>query len=393
MRGQGKSVPKYRKHRASGKAIVTLSGQDYYLGPYGTKASKLEYDRLIGEWLLNGRISQQAEADSTITMVELIAKYLKFCQSYYRKNGKVTNEATAILNALKVVKDLYGRQSVNEFGPLKLQVVQAKMVKLGWCRSQINKQIGRVIRMFRWGVSKELLKPEIAYGLREVPGLRKGRSEAKESQPVKPVADKLVDQTVKSLPPVVADMVRLQRLTGARPAEICILRPCDIDRSGDIWLYRPESHKTEHHGHSRVIAIGHRGQAILLKYLARDSQDYCFKPIDSEAKRRAANHESRVVPLHYGNRPGTNRTRKPKTKPGGCYTTDSYRRAIHRACDKLKIEKWSPNRLRHTAATKIRKQFGLEAAQVTLGHSKADVTQIYAEADIQKAVEVARKIG
>jgi hypothetical protein len=39
-----KSLPSYRKHRASGQAVVNLNGRDYYLGPYGTKASKLEYD-------------------------------------------------------------------------------------------------------------------------------------------------------------------------------------------------------------------------------------------------------------------------------------------------------------------------------------------------------------
>ena len=52
-------LPKYRKHRASGQAVVTLSGQDFYLGPHDTKASKLEYDRLIGEWLQQAAISHR----------------------------------------------------------------------------------------------------------------------------------------------------------------------------------------------------------------------------------------------------------------------------------------------------------------------------------------------
>ena len=83
---------------------------------------------------------------------------------------------------------------------------------------------------------------------------------------------------------------------------------------------------------------------------------------------------------------------------------NTYRRAIHRAVDlanrKRKEEgvddllpKWSPNRLRHSAATEIRRRFGLEAAQVTLGHAQADVTQVYAERDLKLAVEVMRKIG
>jgi integrase len=49
--------------------------------------------------------------------------------------------------------------------------------------------------------------------------------------------------------------------------------------------------------------------------------------------------------------------------------------------------------LRHTAATEIQSKFGLEAAQVVLGHSTADVTQIYAERDLAKAMEVAQQIG
>ena len=51
------------------------------------------------------------------------------------------------------------------------------------------------------------------------------------------------------------------------------------------------------------------------------------------------------------------------------------------------------NRLRHSAATEIRRQFELEAAQVTLGHATADVSQIYAERDLTLAVEIMRKIG
>ena len=49
--------------------------------------------------------------------------------------------------------------------------------------------------------------------------------------------------------------------------------------------------------------------------------------------------------------------------------------------------------VKHAAATAVRRQFGLEAAQCVLGHSKAAVTEVYAERDLAKAVEVARAIG
>jgi len=182
-----------------------------------------------------------------------------------------------------------------------------------------------------------------------------------------------------------------------------------LDTSGDVWLYRPESHKTEHHDRDRIIAIGPKAQDMLRPYLLREEQAYCFAPSDSERKRRREQHEQRVTPLKYGNRPGSNRKRKPKRSAGDCYTNDSYRRAIHRACDKAFLpadeltgaevkawrsrHRWSPNQLRHAAATEIRKQFGLEAAQVALGHSNANVTQIYAERDLSKAAEIMRQVG
>ncbi len=44
-------------------------------------------------------------------------------------------------------------------------------------------------------------------------------------------------------------------------------------------------------------------------------------------------------------------------------------------------------------STVVRKDFGLEAAQVVLGHSRADVTQIYAERDLEMAERVIKQIG
>ncbi|MFP6675096.1 MAG: tyrosine-type recombinase/integrase [Pirellulaceae bacterium] len=115
-------------------------------------------------------------------------------------------------------------------------------------------------------------------------------------------------------------------------------------------------------------------------------------------------HAARKTPLSHGNTPCSNRS-TPKWKAADRYTRDSYRRAVHRAVEKINrirrkkdkhaelLEKWSPNRLRHSAATAIRKRFGLEAAQVILGHAAADVTQIYAERDLDKAIEVAKQVG
>jgi integrase len=271
-------VPRYRKHRASGHAIVTLSGHDFYLGPHGTKASMVEYDRLIAEWLARGRRALDHAAADTIgvTVVELITAYKRFAESYYRKIGKITNEVAAILAAARIVKQLYARESASAFGPLKLQAVQQAMILAGWSRKHINKQVGRVVRMFGWGVSQEMVSAEVAHALREVKGLHKGRTQARESAPVMPVEESVVRATLVHLPPIVANMVRLQRLTGCRPEEVCLIRPCDVDTSARVWAYRPASHKTEHHGRERIIFIGPQAQAILRPYLLRETSAFCF---------------------------------------------------------------------------------------------------------------------
>ena len=149
-----------------------------------------------------------------------------------------------------------------------------------------------------------------------VTGLRKGQAGVLETQPVSPVEDSVVEQTLPHMPDVVADMVRVQRFSGMRPAEVCAIRPCDIDRSGEVWVYRPYDHKMEHKDRLRVIPLGPKAQAVLLKYLVRDENAYCFSPRDSEKHRRAAAHAERKTPLSCGNRPGTNCKSKPKRSPG-----------------------------------------------------------------------------
>lgn len=385
-------LPKYRKHRASGQAVVTIAGRDVYLGPHGTKASKVEYDRVIAEWLAAGRPSSPQPSASDITLVEVMAAYLKYTDQTYVKNGRPTSEHHGVRWAMRSLKTLYGRTPAVEFGPLALKAVREDMIQGGVARSTVNQNISRIKRMFKWAVSEELIPASVHQALMSVTGLRRGKSSARETAPVLPVEDELIEATLPHLSSVIADMVKLQRLTGMRPGEVCIVRPCDIDRTGDLWFYRPESHKTEHHDRERVVTIGPIGQRLLAKYLLRSSEDFCFSPRDRERSRNVARREARKSPMTP-----SQRSRKPKLNrnraPGEHYTPNSYRRAIQRACRNAGLSVWKPNQVRHTAATEIRQRFGLEAAQVALGHAEANVTQVYAERDGELAATVAREIG
>jgi integrase len=240
--------------------------------------------------------------------------------------------------------------------------------------------------------------------LATVPGLQAGRTEAHEPEPVGPIEEWVVEATLPFLPPVLADMVRLHRLIGCRPGEVCVIRPCDVDISGAMWVYQPPVHKTQYRGHKRIIFIGPRGQEVLRPYLLRAKENYCFSPADSDRKRRAELHARRKTPISCGNRPGTNRKRRPKKRPGEHYTSRSYHAAVRHAVLKAnkcreeksvedRIPSWSPNQLRHSAATEIRKHFGLEAVQAVLGHKNMVVSEVYAEKNLALAAEVMRKIG
>ena len=149
---------------------------------------------------------------------------------------------------------------------------------------------------------------------------------------------------------------------------------------------------------ARVMAdylnyIGPKAQEILKTYLLRGGHDCLFRPCDSMKNRYERSRENRTTPLSCGNRPGTNRKSNPKRKAGDKYEVTAYARAITRAAKLAGVAHWSPNQLRHSRGTEVRKRFGLEAAQVMLGHQNADVTQIYAERDREKGIEIAREVG
>ncbi len=400
-------LPKYRLHKPTGQAVVSINGRDIYLGKWNTRASRSEYDRVIGEWLPAGRCMPQRRGGKEITIAELALAYLRFAKTYYRRDGRPTGELSPVKDAIRFLRTFYGHTLVSDFGPLSLESLQMRLVAAGLARSTINSHICRIRRVFRWGVAKEMIPASILEALRALPGLRRGRTSAREPKPVLPVPDEVVEGTLPYLPPVVCDMVRFERLTGCRPGEVCMIRPVDVDRSGEVWQYVPERHKTEHHGRKRVIFIGPKAQAILLPYLLRDSQARCFQPSESEAKRKARMRAQRRTPVQPSQ---LDRSKpRPKRKPREHYTKDAYNRAIRRAIAKANaklqaeaekagttpqlLPRWHPNQLRHSAATEIRKQFGLEPVQAVLGHASMNVSEIYAEKNMELAAAIMRKIG
>jgi integrase len=407
-------VPSYRLHKATGQAFVQVKGRRIYLGRYGTEPSQERYRRFVAELvaspaaeLSRSTAGLDVRPGASPEIAEIALAYWRFAKGYYVKDGSPTGQIPIVRQAIRILREMYAHSPAVEFGPLSLRRIQEKLAADGKARKTVNHVTTTIKHVFKWSASQELIPVTIYQALATVPGVKRGRTAARETSPIGPVAPTVVDQTLPNLPPIVADMVRFQRLTGCRPSEVCLVRPGDVDRSGDVWIYRPHSHKTDHHDRERIIVIGPKAQDVLRPYLLRPADTYCFSPAERVAKLRAeqrTHRKSKVQPSQVNRR-----KHAPKRAPGAHYTRDSYRCAIERACDRAfppseKLEtkalelwrskhRWSPNQLRHSCATEIRRSFGLEAAQVILGHSKADVTQVYAERDLRLAAEVMRKIG
>jgi len=419
------NVPKLRLHKPSGRAVVTFNRRDVYCGKWRTKAATVEYDRVVGLWLANGR--RWPEESTDLRIAELVKRYLIFAKRYYA-GATGTGEYEPLCRALLPLARLFKRESVAKFGPMKLKALRQRWIDEERVRKQVNAAVQRVVRCFKWGVENELVPGEVYHALKAVAGLRYGRSEAKESQPVRPVAPAAVDAVLPFLTPPVRAMVEVQRLTGMRPGEVVQLTPAAIDCVGDVWTYRPPRHKTQHHGRQRVIYFGPRCQAVLAPFLESRAPDVpVFSPMEGLVAHLAKRSELRITPRNQGNRAGLRpKGRRPRSL-NGRYDPEAYARAIARACQRAfpppkplarlkdetlaewkarlgesgwtklktwwKAHHWHPNQLRHSFATEVRRAHGLETAQILLGHAKADVTQIYAERDASRAVAVAALMG
>lgn len=399
--------PGYRLHKASGQAFVELNGKRIYLGRYGTDDSRQRYYSTLARWRSNGCRLRVPGDDTTI--VELCVSFLEWAQRYYVKAGRQTNSFDKVRDMTQAVSKLFGRTLIRDFSPGDLISVRQEYIDRGVTRGTCNERTQCVKRMFRWGVEQQMVPPNVLVGVEAVRGLRRGRCELQEGPGVRPVDEAVVEQTLPFLTATLQGMVRLQLHTGMRPQEAIACRLADLDMTGPVWVYKPAHHKTELHGKTRTVLIGPRGQEALRPFLGVATTEPIFKPSDSADERREARRLARRTPLSCGNREGTNRKENPQRRPGDTWTSSTYRRAVERAClqafpppDGLAGEElvawrkdhvWTPNRLRHSFASRVRREFGLDVAQTMLGHSHARVTEIYAERDERRGVEVAARIG
>jgi integrase len=400
-------IPKYSLHKPSGQARVIIGGKHHYLGKFGSSESRTKYAALIGK-----RFHEESKLPESppgkfplLTIDELILHYLDHARTYYCFDGKPTKEYTCMEEAVRHLRPLYGNSEAKDFGPNKLTIVRETMIVQRLARTVINNRINRIKRAFKWAVSRELIPPSVYQAIRTLDGLRFGRSNAKETDPVKPVLDSAIKSVTDIVSPQIAAMVWLQRYTGMRPGEVVIMRPCDIKMSGKIWVFEPYTHKNKYRGHSRLVPLGPKSQAQVKPFLNRKAEQFMFSPAEAEAWRSVQRRKTRKSPMTPSHAKRKSKS-KPKRKKRDRYDTASYRRAISYAIKKLNkhqnslpkkerklIPHWHPHQLRHQFATIVREQLGAEAVQIGLGHKSTDLVDLYAEKNLAAARQIAGKIG
>ena len=380
--------PVMKYHAGSGQARVWLDGKWYYLGAHGSPESQARYETLLAEYFANGKSMPEDEpthqVDLPITVHNVAAEYERLIDQ--------RPKLERYRHLCRLLVDEYGNVPAEDFGPRKLAELRDLMVASGNARPTANEYTRQIVRIFKHAVAMELIDVRVRQALEDLPPLRKGDSDAGEYKKRKPADLEHVRAAAEYLSPQARAIIIIQLKTGMRPSEVFNIRPMDIDRSGDNWLYRPEYHKTEGHVGDKSIPIIDEARDALMSFLLRPADQHCFSPAESAQWHRDQRHAARKTSEKQGNRPGTNRKANPKRTPGTKFNKDTLNRAITRACEKAGVPKWTPYQLRHTNASEVAANIGDDYARALLGHTNRAMTEnyIHQRIDQETAIQAVR---
>jgi integrase len=360
-----------RIHKPTGKAYVYHAGKMHYLGPWNTPETRRAYREWIARWetVHAAKTGPDLPRVHTVTVGELVAAHAVFAEKQYRRvDGEKTDEIRAFRTSLAPLVKFHAHRSVEEILPRDVREIVDAWESAKLSRKTINKMLGRIKRVFNWGVQEEFVTDAAAFRVSKVKGLPIGRGvETDEVQPV-PLRD--LARTLKVLSPRLAAMARVQYYCGARPGEVCRMRADEILKGSfrvqgrtvaipdGLWVWIPEISKVMKAGHIVYYTLGPRAQKVLQPFIdgARDGW------------------------LFYG------QTRD-------YIREDYYATLIGKACERAGAGHWSPGRLRHNFMTRWDAAVGIEQASAAVRHKHLSTTAIYIQRDLKRVGESARKLG
>lgn len=371
-RGRKPVWPPHIHHHKSGRDRIRVGETDYWLGPTGSEEAKKEYARLVVELAKEDGAPVPKKAGWP-TLAELAREFLKEqAPTYSAKEQGHYRHAVAVLlrgGRAGVHTDAFG---VAELTQVRDDMLKAKKrttfasrkegaapEKVGWSRNHINRQITRIRTLWRWAEERGRAPKGSWNHLRTLRCIPRHDHKVRHTKKVVPAYREHLDRFLPRIRSwAVRSMLELQCVTGMRSGEVRQMRPLEIDRSGDIWLYRPRQHKNAWRDQERVIPLGPEAQKILEPWLeVKKPRDLLFL-----------------------------------TRGGVGFSSEAYGLAASRAARKVGFDWFRPYCLRHGAKQRLTREHGLDAARAILGQKHIGTTNDYGDAlDLTLATEVARK--
>ncbi|MBP3959576.1 site-specific integrase [Gemmata sp. G18] len=361
-------VPKFKRHpsgRAYSRWKMLGKVNERYFGKHGTTEANTAYRRFAQDWTA-GKYDAATESGMKsaggISVAALAEKWLSHVRDYYTKDGKPTSEVRTCTAAARLLIESGENRLAVDFDPAALRTCRQLFIDRGGVRASVNAYVGRIVRMFAWGAGQSLVPPTVHGALKLVEKLKAGRSAAPDRAKKRPATDAQIEATLPHLAPTDAKrraklvtMIRLQRLTGMRPGEVCALEAGDLERTTDVWIYRVgKANKNRHRGKAQTYYLGPKAVSLLAPYL-----------------------EGNPAGPIFGEGP------------------EDYSQAIIRASVKAKC-RWTPHQLRHALATEVAEKFrSLDYAAAAIGDTRAVAEAFYVHMDPQMRakIEIARAMG
>ena len=404
-------VPSIKTRKTASGAVVTYAyfdGRQVSFGPAGPDA-QLAFDEHVTRWLANGRsLSDPAHEDasrdpSDLTVADVVALYLEHAEREYDQR-----ELNQCLQAFRPLLALFRTLPAVQFTAARLTELQHYLANTEFHRSRKNEpprsyrlaratvstRIGYIRRCWRWAETEGLAPEGRWSSLSTVAAVRPGRTKAKEPKPVGAVEWARVEPVLEHLTPTLADVVRVLWHTGARPAEILSMTGRQLDRSGELWIYRPTQHKGRWRGRERVIPLSKAAQDVVSPRLHLDPDRAVFSPRDALREIRDRKRQPRKTPMTPSQRRRDEANAAKAPPVGEFYASNELAKAVRRACLAADVEPWTPYDLRRAAAVRLFEAGDAEGARALLGHTALAMSRHYAQkAEQQLAVDAVRRLG
>ena len=366
-----RKLPKYCRQPSSNRAFVNLplgkgKRKRVYLGDYNSAESLAEYDKVVGNWLATKRAP---DVDNNVITVASVAERFRSEQK-----RKVSESKRYHLDAaIKILVELFPDRPALEFDSLQMNRLRSELIDRGYSRKYANDILVIIKRCFKWAMQRDYITTDQHVKIQSIDSVSPSEAPTKI---VEPANDDDVNATLPLLSKDFQDTVAILRATGCRPGEVRKMLVGEIDR--DNWMFKPTKHKMSHKGKARYVPIPSSVREILLPRLLRPADAFVFgadggdRPYEKRSLGRAIDHAIKRI---------------------------NKERAETREKEKIKLEQlpdvahWFPYMLRHARATEVRETYGVEVAQVLLGHARIDTTEIYAGVTEAKAREVGKLIG